>query len=198
MNMTESISKPTRIFLDYRRDEVGMANKLYERLVSYFGADQIINVNDMYSAYITRKREREEDLALADEVDIVQKGEEDLAQTIIDTFQTCRVMLVYIGAQWINLGSDELNDGDGGLWIEIMLARDRIPIISVLAADVTLPSKKDLPYELHRLTRYYPLRFDSNNFESDVKKLLANPDAFLITARSTNPTAPSKPPGPHQ
>jgi hypothetical protein len=143
-----------RIFISYRRDETAFpASWLYERLAAHFGPDQIFK-----------------------DVDSIELGD-DFAEVIADAVGACDVLLVLIGAHWLEFtdeaGHRRLDDSDDFVRVEIEAALQRkVRIIPILVGRAKMPRPDQLPDSLGKLVHRQALELDPNRFEADIRRLL--------------------------
>lgn len=143
-----------RIFISYRRDETAFpASWLYERLAAHFGADQIFK-----------------------DVDSIELGD-DFAEVIAEAVGACDVLLVLIGAHWLEFtdeaGHRRLDDSDDFVRLEIEAALQRkVRVIPILVGRARMPQAQELPASLGKLVHRQALELDPNRFEADTRRLL--------------------------
>jgi hypothetical protein len=152
------------IFISYRRsDSQFAAGRLADALVREFGDDRIFR-----------------------DIEDIEAGA-DFVETLDRALSECRVMLVVIGAQWL-----ELRDSQGrrrldatGDWVrqEIARALQRgIRVVPVLLEDTEIPSDTALPDDLKALTRRQALRLSDAQWSREVAALVAALRPHLGTA----------------
>jgi formylglycine-generating enzyme required for sulfatase activity len=106
--------------------------------------------------------------------------------TVLEELGQCKVMLAIIGPKWLDVrdkkGSRRLDDPEDWVRLEIerSLARN-IPVIPVLVAGATLPSKRDLPLSLHPLVGYQYATVTTNGFRYEMGGLAR--DVAELTVR---------------
>jgi TIR domain len=141
------------IFLSYRRDDAsGWAGRLYEHLVTEWGPGQVFM-----------------------DIDAIAPGE-DFREAIAHTMQTCDVVLVVIGPNWVDArdyaGNRRLDDEGDTHRREVAaaLAAD-VRIIPVLVGGATMPKLSDLPDPLKDLVYRNAAVIEDRRFASDVRAL---------------------------
>lgn len=137
------------IFISYRRaDDNGLIGRIYDRLVHEFGKDNIFK--DIYS------------------IDIG----ENFKKTIENKIIMSNFLLAIIGENWLDTSYSNKRTEDF-VRLEILLAKENnIPILPITLSKVVMPSKKELPSELHFLNEKNSITIRPNlDFESDIKKL---------------------------
>ncbi len=170
------------IFISYRRSDAQFAaGRLADALVREFGDERIF-------------RDIEDIEAGADFIDTLDKA---LAE--------CKVMLVIIGSQWLDLrdaqGQRRIhNDGD---WVRQEIARALvrgIRVVPVLLERTDIPADAALPDDLKALTRRQALRLADEQWARDVAALVAalRPHLGTPVANAPAPAAPMRKPQPAQ
>jgi hypothetical protein len=94
-----------------------------------------------------------------------------------DKLRQCKVMLAIIGPNWVDArdkktGSRRIDDPEDWVRVEIerSLARS-VPVIPVLVAGATLPSKSDLPPSLQPLIEHQCATVTTNGFRHEMAGL---------------------------
>jgi hypothetical protein len=153
--MAVSIARtPGRIFISYRRDETDFpAGWLYERLAAHFGPDQVFK-----------------------DVDSIELGD-DFAEVIADAVGACDVLLVLIGARWLEItdaaGRPRLENPDDFVRLEVEAALERkVRIIPILVGRARIPDAHELPASLGKLVRRQALALDPTRFDADTRRLV--------------------------
>ncbi len=141
------------IFISYRRVDQDVTGRVYDRLVSRFGADRVFK-----------------------DVDNIPIGT-DFRKILAEAVKRCDILLVVVGQDWLGLSNDEgrrkLDDPDDFVRIEIEYALERrIPIIPVLIHDTKPPRAVELPGSIaeiayRQVTRVRP----DPDFTADVEHL---------------------------
>jgi hypothetical protein len=141
------------IFLSYRRDDSsGWTGRLYEHLVQEWGPDQVFM-----------------------DIDAIAPGE-DFRVAITQTMQTCDVVMVVIGPNWVNArderGDRRLDDESDNHRAEVVaaLAAD-VRVIPVLVGGATMPKAAELPEPLKDLAYRNAAVIEDRRFASDVRAL---------------------------
>jgi hypothetical protein len=170
---------PGRIFISYRRDEtVFPASWLYERLAAHFGPEQIFK-----------------------DVDSIELGD-DFPEAIADAVGACDVLLVLIGAQWLEItdeaGRQRLENPDDFVRLEIEAALQRkVRTIPILVGRARMPRADQLPASLGKLVHRQALELDPNRFEADFGRLVRVVEKTLAEeAARRQPEAEPKAPRP--
>ncbi|MEE4108219.1 MAG: toll/interleukin-1 receptor domain-containing protein, partial [Halieaceae bacterium] len=124
----------TAIFLSYRRaDTSASAGRIYDRLQSHFGADQVFQ-----------------------DVDTVPLGV-DFREFVAQKLKHCDVLLVVMGDNWLGVidGEQErrIDRPEDLVRLEVEAALQRgIPVIPVLVGSKPVPSEAELPASLRNLS----------------------------------------------
>src|SRR5918994_269814 len=141
------------IFLSYRRDDsAGWAGRLYEHLVREWGPDHVFM-----------------------DIDAIAPGQ-DFREAIARTLQTCDVVMVVIGPNWISArdqaGSRRLDDEGDTHRAEVVaaLAAD-VRVVPVLVGGATMPRVSELPEPLKDLAYRNAAVIEDRRFTSDVGAL---------------------------
>lgn len=150
------------IFLSYRRSDSGaVANRIYDQLAIFFGADNIFRIED------------------------VSRGE-NFVLTLERAIRKCKVMIVLIGQDWLEAREVQ---GSGQLWVptdlvrrpvEKALQRD-IAIIPILLDGAVMPNQDDLPQPLRPLIDYQSaiIRSGEPTFRYDMRRLVQSLEKVL-------------------
>jgi Flp pilus assembly protein TadD len=167
-----------KVFISYRRDDsAGVAGRLYDRLQSQFGRENVFL-----------------------DVDTIPPGL-DFRVYLRSAVDRCDVFLVVIGRHWLSPapeGVRRLDDPEDFARIEIEAALARgIPVIPILVDKVRMPSGSDLPPSLSALTYRNAIEVDhGRDFHSHVDRLIGS-----IQILSNARIPPSRPdteyPDPH-
>ncbi|CAN2048731.1 formylglycine-generating enzyme [Candidatus Magnetomoraceae bacterium gMMP-13] len=162
------------VFINYRSDDTaGYAIALYKSLSEYFHDNQIfIDVNK------------------------IEPGE-DFTQVIENALNSCKVLIVLIGRNWLS-ASDErgrrLDNPNDFVRLEISTALKRnIRVIPVLLDGVSMPRFDDLPDELASLTRRHALDISNTRFNYDVDRLIKVLEKILKSENTHKTKTPEKP-----
>lgn len=166
------------IFISYRRSDAQFAaGRLADALVREFGDERIF-------------RDIEDIEAGADFIDTLDKA---LAE--------CKVMLVIIGSQWLDMrdaqGQRRIhNQGD---WVRQEIARALargIRVVPVLLERTEIPPDAALPDDLKALTRRQALRLADDQWPRDVAALVAalRRHVSVVASPAPTPAAPARMP----
>jgi hypothetical protein len=142
------------VFISYRRgDSAGYAGRLYDRLSSRFGDEQIFM-----------------------DIDTIEPGV-DFVQRITQAMTSCRVVLVIIGPDWLTAadrdGNRRLDDPRDYLRMEITEALTRdVRVIPVLVHGASMPSSTDLPDELQGLATRHAQELSDTRWGFDTEQLI--------------------------
>jgi TIR domain len=152
---TGTISAPLRIFISYRReDTLGHAGRLYDRLASRFGTENVFI-----------------------DVDTIEPGL-DFREIINEAVGSCDVLIAVIGKEWLTVGQARGWEQQGsqndfvGLEIRAALQRD-VRVIPALFDDAEMPSAAELPTALAALSFRNALAIRGTSFHADVSKLVS-------------------------
>ncbi|MFQ5638539.1 MAG: TIR domain-containing protein [bacterium] len=151
--MNHSRSLP-RIFISYRRqDSENWAEKIYDELISHFGADMIFR-----------------------DIDSIEAGE-DFTNVTLKALQGCDVMLVFIGPNWLNIrdsaGEKRIDDPKDFVRMEIEYGLNRaITLIPVLIDGTRMPESSILPANIKFFSRRQAVKISEGKFESDLETLV--------------------------
>jgi formylglycine-generating enzyme required for sulfatase activity len=144
-----------RVFISYRRDDsLLQTGRLYDRLVSHFGREQVFR-----------------------DVDAIPLGL-DFREVLTEQVARCDVFLAVIGDAWLSIqgerGTRRLDDPADFVRIEIEAALSRdIPVIPVLVGHSSVPRAAELPASLRALSFRHalPVRPDPD-FHKDMDRLI--------------------------
>jgi formylglycine-generating enzyme required for sulfatase activity len=110
------------------------------------------------------------------DIDDLQAGQK--FETVLERkLAQCKVMLAIIGPNWVDArdeetGSRRIDDPEDWVRVEIERALARkIPVIPVLVAGATLPSKTDLPPSLQPLLKHQGATLTTNGFRYEMAGL---------------------------
>ena len=141
------------VFISYRReDSGGFAGRIYDRLVTRLGNDNVFF-----------------------DVDAIPPGR-DFVDVLSDRVGRCDALVAIIGRQWVSSvdGSNRrrLDDPNDFVRIEIEAALSRdVPVIPVLVDGAPPPQAADLPDSLKKLARRQAIEISHNRFDSDAERL---------------------------
>ncbi len=142
------------IFISYRReDSAAHAGRLYDRLSSRFGAEQVFM-----------------------DVDDIPPGA-DFAAHIDAKVASCDAMVVVIGKNWLTARNSEgqlrLSDPSDFVGLEVALALQRsVLVIPVLVAGAAMPKTEELRKDLQPLARRNALTVNDQEFQRDADILI--------------------------
>jgi TIR domain len=143
------------IFISYRReDSAAHAGRLYDRLSSRFGAEQVFM-----------------------DVDDIPPGA-DFAAHIDAKVASCDAMVVVIGKNWLTVRNAEgqlrFSDTTDFVGLEVALALQRsVLVIPVLVAGAAMPKTEELRKDLQPLARRNALTLNDQEFQRDADILIA-------------------------
>ncbi len=158
--------KQFNIFVNYRQqDSRADAGRIYDRLSKHFGNEHVFM-----------------------DIDDIQPGE-NYIQILDYTLARCSVMLVIIGANWVNMRNDagqlRLNDEYDFVRMEIISALERnIIVIPVLVGHAAMPRSAELPPELAILCQRQALEISDLRFHMDVDRLIAELESINGTQKT--------------
>ncbi len=163
-------------FISYRRqDSAGYSRALYNELSQHFDAEQIFM-----------------------DVDDIPLGT-DFVHILKRNLQDCKVMLVIIGPQWLDIrssnGGRRLDNPDDFVLLEIASAlENNFNIIPVLVNGAPMPAEADLPDILKPLSRRQALELDNKYYQHGIADLVKALEPHLGPAKSNKkPIAPQPP-----
>ncbi|HKJ18829.1 MAG TPA: toll/interleukin-1 receptor domain-containing protein [Xanthomonadales bacterium] len=137
-----------KIFISYRRDDSRhSAGRICDRLVSYFGKDQVFM-----------------------DIEKIPLGV-DFRQYVKDQLEHCKIVLAVIGDDWLIDG----NEPSKNTHIELATALERadIPVIPVLVGDAPIPNEDQLPDDLKELSYRNGIRLHADQgFDAGMKSLI--------------------------
>lgn len=134
------------IFISYRRKEsFEDAKSIYRSLESEFESHNVfLDVNSI-------------------------RGGEDWDKTIRNEIESCQVLIVIIGPNWVG---DRIFDKEDYVRMEVRTALENNAfIIPLLVQNTKVPIKDDIPSDIVKLLNYQFVAFDPNN-SHDVKSLI--------------------------
>jgi hypothetical protein len=161
-----------KLFITYRSEDTAPdAGRLYDRLVTHFGEEQVFV-----------------------DVDQIEPGE-DFVEAINRKVGACDIAMVSIGPNWLGAtdasGKRRLDDREDFVRMEIVAAFERkIRVIRVLVGGARMPRKQDLPEALAPLSRRNAIELSETRFHSEVSRLIEaieKPRAFLEKKTESSP-----------
>jgi hypothetical protein len=144
-----------KIFVSYRRaDSEGYAGRLYDRLSSHFGNNNIFM-----------------------DIDSIEPGD-DFVKIIEDAVNSCDVLLAVLGPHWLTVkdqrGKPRLEDPEDFVRLEIATALERgIRVIPTLVQGASMPHTSSLPENLKPLSRRNAIELSASRFHADVDKMIS-------------------------
>jgi YVTN family beta-propeller protein len=150
------------VFVSYRRDDApGHAGRLYDSLVSRFGADRVFM-----------------------DVDSIDPGV-DFVELIEATLANSTVVVVVIGPGWLNAhdasGADRLGQTDDFVHMEVRRALELDKrVIPVLVDGARPPAPAELPADLAVLARRNAFDISDARFHSDAERLADAIEKLLV------------------
>jgi hypothetical protein len=162
-----------KLFLNYRREDTApYAGRLYDRLTTHFGRDQVFI-----------------------DIDQIQPGE-DFVEAINAKVGACDAVMVLIGTHWLEArdarGQRRLDDSEDFVRMEIVAALERkIRVIPVLVGGAAMPPRNQLPEPLAPLSRRNAIEITETRFHSDVDRLVRALDRSPKFS-TPNPPSPGK------
>ncbi len=161
-----------KIFISYRReDTAAAAGRLYDRLLTRYGKDQLFM-----------------------DVDTIEPGER-FSDVVQRTVGSCDILLALVGDRWLNAqdstGQTRLSNPDDWVRLEIATALKRdVRVIPVLINGAIVPRRSDLPEDLSDLAMRQAIDVTHAHFHTDVDRLLQTLDKVL-----SRPSTGSRPAG---
>jgi Skp family chaperone for outer membrane proteins len=143
-----------KLFINYRREDTApYAGRLYDRLITHFGEDQVFI-----------------------DIDQIEPGE-DFVEVINRKVGVCDIAIVAIGPNWLSAtdasGKRRIDDEEDFVRMEIAAALQRkIRVIPVLVGGARMPAKHDLPEALAPLSRRNAIELSETRFHADVNRLI--------------------------
>ena len=102
----------------------------------------------------------------------------DRFKTVLeDKLRQCKVMLAIIGPNWVDARDEKTGNrriDDPEYWVRVEIERAlarKIPVMPVLVAGATLPSKSDLPPSLQPLLKHQGTTLTKNGFRHEMAGL---------------------------
>ena len=148
---------PRSIFISYRRlDSEYVADRIYESLTDYFGADSVFF-----------------------DIDVIPFGV-DFKEYIYQSVSQCTIFLAIIGRSWLTItdekGVRRLDSEKDFVRLEIESAfKAGIPVIPLLVGGAEVPKIDQLPENLHELVLRNGLHIRSGqDYRTDINNLIRN------------------------
>jgi hypothetical protein len=139
-----------KIFLSYRREDTSAyAGRLCDHLGRAFGRESVfMDVQD------------------------IRPGQ-DFAHAIEETVARCDAVVVVIGPRWLPSLQERRSDGEDFVREEVGAAlRSSAMVVPVLVAGAPMPSMRELPKSLEKLSRLQALSIRDDSFEEDTARLV--------------------------
>lgn len=142
-----------RIVISYRRDDASAhAGRIYDRLRTEFGSDQVFM-----------------------DIDAIEPGV-DFVEAIEDAIGTADVLIAVIGRRWVTIadedGQPRIKNPADFVRLELATALQRnIRVIPVLVDTATMPTIDDLPEDLAGLVRRNAIDISHARFHADAQRL---------------------------
>ena len=166
------------VFVCYRReDSRHQAGRLYDRLVTHYGAGRVFK-----------------------DVDSIPLGL-DFREILTERVASCDVFLAVIGDDWLAVegkgGARRLDDPGDFVRIEIEAALAReMPVIPVLVGETSVPAAEELPESLRAMAYRNGLAVRPDpDFHRDMDRLIRGIDDVMAALRKRPGTHGSKPAG---
>ncbi len=143
----------TRIFISYRReDSAGYAGRIYDRLVTEFGFEQVFF-----------------------DIDTISPGD-DFVEVLSEKVESCDVLLAVIGKSWLTItdgsGRARIHHPEDFVAIEIGAALKRkVRVIPILVGGGRMPISSELPEALTPLARRQAHELADKGFVPALEKL---------------------------
>ena len=158
-------TSPVGVFISYRRNDAPhVAGRLFDRLREHFGAERIFM-----------------------DVDSIEPGL-DFGLVISEAVQSCKVMLVIIGPDWLgsrDQGGRRIDSADDYVRIELEQALSGgVRVIPVLVDGAMMPESTVLPEDVKSLARRNAVEITHRAFNSDADRLVELLDRILSDAAS--------------
>jgi hypothetical protein len=161
-----------KIFISYRReDTAATAGRLYDRLLTRYGKDQLFM-----------------------DVDTIEPGER-FSDVVQRTVGSCDILLALVGDRWLNAkdstGQTRLSNPDDWVRLEVATALKRdVRVIPVLINGAIVPRRSDLPEDLYDLAMRQAIDVTHAHFHADVDRLLQALDKVL--SRPSTASSPAE------
>lgn len=164
--MPQSADQFSGIFICYRRDDsAGHAGRLYDRLATHFGDEQIFM-----------------------DLDQIEPGE-DFVHVLEGAVGSCEILLAVIGRNWLTSRDEagrRLDNPTDFVRVEITSAFARgVRVIPVLVQGAQMPRAQDLPEALRPLSRRQAFDLSDQRWRQDVDSLVATLERILERQRAS-------------
>ena len=142
-----------KVFINYRRSDTwGVAGRLSDSLVDYFGEGRVFR-----------------------DVEGIRAGA-NFETVLQDTVEAADAVIVLIGPGWLEATDDQgrrrLEDQDDWVVREIAAAlQNELPVFPVLIEDTPMPRAEDLPESLKPMVRLNALHISDKRWAFDVERL---------------------------
>ena len=158
------------IFISYRReDSAGYAGRLYDRLATQFGADNVFM-----------------------DVEGIEPGV-DFVDAIGRAVGSCEVLIVIIGREWLSAGPEgkrRIDDPSDFVRIETAAALVRgIRVVPVLVEGATMPRANELPTPLAALARRQAVELTHKQWDATTGELIRTLDKILAANKAKDADA---------
>jgi len=141
-----------KIFICYRRSDIAIASRLYDRLSKRFGVDRVFM-----------------------DIDSIPLGT-DFVAALSEMVKSASVMLVIIGPTWtreMRVANARFGSGRDFVKAEISIAlRNEVPTIPLLIERAGFPSAVELPDDIRGLADRNGLELSHARFHADVERLV--------------------------
>lgn len=175
---TATGTEPQQVFICYRREDTApYAGRIYDAVVSQYGADNVFM-----------------DLDLDPGVDFVDR--------ITRVVSGCVALIVVIGPSWAEVqnedGTRRIEDPEDFVRLEVEtgLRRDDVMLLPLLVGGARMPRREDLPPEMQKLARHNALELSHARWKHDVGRLLGTLDEVLPDRAGPEPLTPPPVPEP--
>jgi hypothetical protein len=149
------------VFMSYRREDTeGYAGRLYDRLASRYGSQQVFR-----------------------DIDTLTPGS-DFVKKINTAVGTCDATLVLTGSKWLEpvptKGRRRIDNRQDFVRLEIQAAlKRRKPIIPVLIQGAPMPRQQDLPEDIAPLARLQGAQLTDTRWDYDVEQITKSLDKHV-------------------
>jgi hypothetical protein len=161
-----------------------MSRKIF---ISYRRADAA----DFTVALYNQLREHFHESYLFKDINAIQPGQQ-FAKVLEDALGNCAVVLVVIGPTWISENGQRLFEERDWVRQEVAMALARnLRVIPVLINGTPMPTKEQLPEDLHGLIQRQAQLIDNSRFEYDVAQLAQAIHDLVPTRKRVKPSGNS-------